>query len=237
MNIILEKIDTILFDLDGTLIDSAPDMSAAVNATMRELDKPEHSLEQITQWVGNGSKMLLTRALAGKFDAEIDEQTLKGILPLFFQHYRENLCTSSQIYNGVLPALLELQKIGIKMACVTNKPIQFAEPVLAKLQLDQFMPVIVGGGSLPQLKPDPEPLFFACELLGINEKVRNQTVLMVGDSSSDMKAAKAAGMQSIAVDYGYSQGANLLELGALKMISDMRELPALLNASMGILNY
>jgi len=120
------------------------------------------------------------------------------------------------------------------MACVTNKPIQFAEPVIAKLELIQFLPIIIGGGSLAELKPAPEPLFMACDLLGVNEAKRSQTVLMVGDSSSDMKAAKAAGMQSIAVDYGYSQGVDLLDLGALKMISNMRELPVLLVPSKGV---
>lgn len=227
----LEKINTVLFDLDGTLIDSVPDMRAAVNATMRELGRPEYSIKQITQWVGNGSKMLLTRALAGKFDAEVDESTLTNVLPLFYKHYGENLCAASQVYEGVLPALRELQQAGINMACVTNKPIQFAVSVLATFELDQFMSVVVGGGSLPQLKPDPEPLFFACEQLGIDGKKRSQTVLMVGDSGSDMKAARAAGMQSIAVDYGYPQGANLLNLGAEKMISNMQELPKLLKAT------
>ena len=225
----LKNINAILFDLDGTLINSAPDMAAAVNATMRELDLPEYSIKQISQWVGNGSKMLLTRALAGKFDVEIDEKSLQEILPSFYKHYAANLNSASQIYPGVLPALYELQQANIKMACVTNKPIEFAMPVLAAYELDQFMPVVVGGGSLPQLKPSPEPLFFACEQLDIDERMLGQTVLMVGDSSSDIKAAKMAGMQSIAVDYGYSQGVNLLDLGAKKIISNMQELPSLLS--------
>ena len=225
----LKNINAILFDLDGTLINSAPDMAAAVNATMRELDLPEYSIKQISQWVGNGSKMLLTRALAGEFDVEIDENSLKEILPSFYKHYAENLNSASLVYTGVLSALHKLQKANIKMACVTNKPIEFAMPVLAAYELDQFMPVVVGGGSLPQLKPSPEPLFFACEQLDIDERMLGQTVLMVGDSSSDIKAAKMAGMQSIAVDYGYSQGVNLLDLGAKKIISNMQELPSLLS--------
>lgn len=227
----LANISTILFDLDGTLVDSVPDLSAAVNATLREIGRAEYPDQQIRHWVGNGSKMLLARALAGKFDVEIDENQLKEVLPLFFQHYGENLCTAGKVYDGVLLALKKLQTMDIKMACVTNKPIEFVKPVLEAYGLDQFMPIVVGGGSVSQLKPSAEPLFFACEQLSIDEKNRSQTVLMVGDSSSDIKAAKAADMQSIAVDYGYTQGMNLLELGARAMISNMQELPELLKAA------
>ncbi len=224
-----KNIKTILFDLDGTLVNSAPDLAAAVNATMLELGRPEYPLDQVIQWVGNGSKTLLKRALTGEFDGEPDVDELSSSLPLFFKHYEANLSTASQIYDGVLPALNALQTAGIQMACVTNKPIAFTHPVLQAFQLDGFMPIAVGGDSLPQLKPSPEPLLFACEQLGLDLNTISETVLMVGDSSSDIKAAKAAGVQSVAVDYGYSQGVNLIELGASKMISNMQELPSLMN--------
>jgi len=223
-----KNIKAILFDLDGTLVNSAPDLAAAVNATMLELGRSEYPLDQVIQWVGNGSKTLLKRALTGKFDGEPNSQELMAALPLFFKHYEANLSTASQIYDGVLPALNALQTAGIQMACVTNKPIAFTHPVLQAFELDGFMPVAVGGDSLPQLKPSPEPLLFACEQLGLDLNTISETVLMVGDSSSDIKAAKAAGVQSVAVDYGYSQGVNLLELGASKMISNMQELPSLM---------
>lgn len=223
-----ENIKTVLFDLDGTLVNSAPDLAAAVNATMLELGKTEYPLNQITQWVGNGSKILLKRALTGKFDDEPDAAELEQVLPLFFKHYAANLSSASHIYAGVLPALKALQLAGIQMACVTNKPIIFTHAVLATFQLDQFMPIAVGGDSLPQLKPSPEPLLFACEQLGIDPSVISETVLMVGDSSSDIKAAKAANIRSVAVDYGYSQSVDLVALGATKMIADMQELPALM---------
>ncbi len=223
-----KHIKTVLFDLDGTLVNSAPDLAAAVNATMLELGRTEYPLDQVIQWVGNGSKTLLKRALTGEFDGEPEVFELDNALPLFFKHYEANLSSASQIYEGVLPALTALQKAGIQMACVTNKPIAFTHPVLQAFQLDQFMPVAVGGDSLPQLKPSPEPLLFACEQLGVELKTISDTVLMVGDSSSDIKAAKAANVQSVAVNYGYSQGVDLIGLGASKMISNMQELPSLM---------
>ena len=229
----MKKIQTVLFDLDGTLINSAPDLAAAVNATMLELGRSEYPLEQVIQWVGNGSKVLLKRALTGDFNGEPSSVELAQALPLFLKNYQDNLSTESEIYDGVFPALLELQKAGIKMACVTNKPIEFTHPVLAAFSLDQFMPVVVGGGSLPQLKPSPEPLLHACELLGVDLAMVQDKVLMVGDSSSDIKAAKAAGIQSVAVDYGYSQGVDLIDLGANKIISNMQELVVLLGTSDG----
>ena len=227
----MKNIDVILFDLDGTLIDSAPDLHVAVNTTMREIGMQEYSLEQITQWVGNGSKLLLQRALTGELDIKIDDQQLKEILPLFYENYAKNLSTASKVYEGIFPALISLKKAGIKMACVTNKPVEFTLPVLASFQLDQFFSVVVGGDSLPQLKPSPEPLLFACEQLNVEREKLCKTVLMVGDSSSDIKAANAAGIQSVAVDYGYSQGVNLLDLGATKMISNIEELLVMLGIS------
>ncbi len=224
----LKNVQAVLFDLDGTLINSAPDLAAAVNATMLELGRSEYPLNQVIQWVGNGSKKLLKRALTGDVNGEPESAELDSALPLFFKHYGENLNVLSGIYDGVLPALSSLQMAGIKMACVTNKPIEFTHPVLTAFDLERFFPVVVGGNSLPQLKPSPEPLLFACEQLGIDSSMMRESVLMVGDSSSDIKAAKAAGCDSVAVDYGYAQGVDLMELGASKITSDLQELTSFL---------
>ena len=210
----------VIFDLDGTLIDSVPDLCLAVNATMRDLNKAEHSELSVRTWVGNGAKKLLERALTADFNDQAIDDDLEKALPIFMRHYANNLSTASIIYDGVADTLDALKKQHIKMACVTNKPEKFAHPVLQAFGIDHYFDSIIGAGTLPQLKPDPEPLFLACKQLGSN----TQNTLMVGDSISDIKAAKNAHIRSIAVNYGYTQGHDLSKLGADKIISNMREL-------------
>jgi len=224
----LERITTILFDLDGTLVNSAPDLAAALNATMSEMGRNEYPLETVTTWIGNGANKLLKRALSGEIDGEPESHLLEQALPVFMKHYEQNLVSKTYVYDGVHEALSVLRSAGVQMACVTNKPIGFVAPILRKFKLDEFIYVTVGAGSLPQLKPAADPLLLACEKLNVETSLIAETVLMVGDSSSDIKAAKAANMQSVAVDYGYAQGVNLLELGATTEISNILDLPKLM---------
>ena len=224
----VSNIDTVLFDLDGTLINSLPDLTIAVNATMYDLDREKHSQDTVKHWIGNGAKVLLKRALTGEYDGEPEQHLFDKALPLFFDHYAKNLVGASYVYDGVFPALELLKSSGIKLACVTNKPIEFAQPIINHFKLDQFIQVVIGGGSIPELKPSAAPLLLACEKLGGEPSLFAKTTVMVGDSASDIKAAKAANMKSVAVDYGYAQGQNLLELGAQDEISNMMELPDLL---------
>jgi len=222
------KVEYILFDLDGTLIDSAPDIAAAVNATLVDIGKEEYPLSMIKTWIGNGAKTLLKRALTGSIDEEPDQVLLEQTLPRFFEHYGQNLSGDTYVYSGVLEALAALSLAGLQLACVTNKPIEFVQPILNAYQMNQYIQLSVGGGSLPELKPSAAPLVFACEQLGHDLKSDPDKVIMVGDSASDILAANAAGIKSIAVDYGYPQGQDLISLGASAWISSMDELPDLL---------
>lgn len=224
----LNNIKMALFDLDGTLVHSVPDLALTVNATLLELGLPEYLEPTIATWVGNGSRQLLKRALTGDMEGEPDPEQLEQAMPLFFKHYENNLSGGSHVYAGVEQTLAVLQEAGIKMACVTNKPEKFARILLQRLKLDQYFPVVVGGGTLPQLKPDPAPLLHACEQLGAPARYAADYGVMVGDSASDMRAAVAVGMPAVAVSYGYAQGKDLRQEGAAHVIDNMSDLIPLL---------
>ena len=192
----------LLFDLDGTLIDSVPDLALAVNEMLEKLGKAPYREDTIRGWVGNGAQTLVRRALAGNREAipEPDEELFGKAIDIFLKSYGANLCRATGPYEGVPETLERLSRRGYTMAVVTNKPSLFVSPILERLGLADFFRLTVGGDDLPQKKPDPLPLLHSCERLGIPTE---QTV-MIGDSSNDILAAKAAGITSIGVRYGYN---------------------------------
>lgn len=198
------KKDTLLFDLDGTLIDSAPDLALAVNDTLVQLNLSPYPESTIRSWVGNGAKVLIERALSGSatISENLDPALAEKALGLFLTSYQNNLCIHSKLYDGVLSSLQTLKALGYKLAVVTNKPERFIEPILAGLNLTGLFEVLVGGDTLAQKKPDPSPLHFACQQMN----VAIEQCLMIGDSRNDILAAKAAGAQSIGLTYGYNYG-------------------------------
>lgn len=218
-----------LFDLDGTLVHSAPDLANAVNATLTQLGKPVYIESTIIQWVGNGAKRLLKRALTGTNDGEPDEEEFAHAFPIFMHHYEDNLSKATTIYPGVEQTLTVLKDAGIKLACVTNKPGKFTEPLLKEMQLADYFSVIVSGDTLPTLKPDPGQLLYACEQMGAPSQYAADYGVMVGDSANDILAAAAIGMPSVALTYGYAQGADLKKEGATHVIDNMIELIPLLD--------
>ncbi|MGH1542284.1 MAG: phosphoglycolate phosphatase [Arenicella sp.] len=222
-------IKMVLFDLDGTLIDSAPDLAVAINLMMQDLDRPQYVESTILQWIGNGSSRLVKRALTGELQAEPDPKLFENALRLFLDHYERNMTNASRIYDGVEQTLLTLQDAGIALACVTNKPGRFTEPLLEAIDLARFFSAVVSGDTSSQLKPHPEPLLYACEQMGAPARYAAQYGLMVGDSASDILAAKAINMPVVAVDYGYAQGKDLAALGADKVVSNLTEIIPLLN--------
>lgn len=196
--------NTLLFDLDGTLVDSAPDLALAVNDTLTQLNLPTYPESTIRSWVGNGAKVLIERALSGSssISSDLDPDLAKKALEIFLTSYQNNLCIHSKLYDGVLSSLQTLKGFGYKLAVVTNKPERFIEPILAGLDLSGVFDVLVGGDTLPQKKPDPSPLHYACEKMN----VAIEQSLMIGDSRNDILAAKAAGTQSVGLTYGYNYG-------------------------------
>lgn len=214
----------ILIDLDGTLIDSVPDLAFCVDAMQRALGLPEHGEAKVRNWVGNGVERLVRRALIGQLDGEPDEILFQQAYPLFMGLYAEHTAERSVLYPGVREGLEFLQSQGYRLGCVTNKAEQFTLPLLKELGIADFFELIVSGDTLPRKKPDPLPLLHAAEHFGVEPK----DALMLGDSMSDVKAARAAGFGIVCVSYGYNHGQDIREFGPDAVIDSFLELEALL---------
>ena len=195
----------LLFDLDGTLLDSALDLARAVDAMLLELGLPVAGETQVLQWIGDGSRKLVQRALIfAEADSAplVDEVLLEQAQHIFFARYRDGMTERSRLYDGVRPALEYWFRQGIPMACVTNKPARFTLPLLEFFDLQRWLPVTLSGDSLPVRKPDPAPLREACRQLGVDLA----GAVMIGDSLNDVLAARAAGIPVVCVSYGYNHG-------------------------------
>ena len=203
--------ELIIFDMDGTLIDSAPSLAFAVNYMLKELNLDELSEDRIRSFIGNGADVLVKRALVNKNDyseKEIDEEYFKRAKEIFLDYYGKNLNAKTTLYPDVIETLDELKSKSYKLAVATNKPIEFVGDMLKHFKIDTFFDIYLGGGSVEFKKPHPQILYTICDKL----KCSNQKAVMVGDSSNDILAAKRANIDSIALTYGYNQGVNLKEL-------------------------
>ena len=199
--------EVILFDLDGTLIDSAPDLALAINHMLTGIARPTFSADIIRSWVGNGASVLVKRGLSGKseIDPNLDANLFEQSLQSFLNFYKDNLCINTQLYPSVRACLKILKPRGYRLALVTNKPFEFIAPILAGLELDGLFEMLLGGDSLPKRKPDALPLLHVCQELNVTV----EQCLMVGDSKNDILAAKAANMDSIGLTYGYNYGEDI----------------------------
>jgi phosphoglycolate phosphatase len=195
----------VLFDLDGTLIDTLPDIAAAVDRALLDLSLPAAGLERARGWVGNGAAKLLQRALEhnGADTAENHKRALK----LFLQHYADEFTAGSMLYTGVSETLEALAARGLKLAVCTNKPSAFVAPLLRHFRIDRHFALSIGADDLPQKKPHPAPLLHIAKAFGL----KPDQCLMVGDSINDVEAARAAAMPVIGVSYGYNHGAPIAE--------------------------
>lgn len=199
------RICAIAFDLDGTLVDSVPDLAVAVQETLASLGFDKCTEQQVRGWVGNGAKKLMARALFWASGKEADSQQLQQVMPTFMDNYQRYLHQHSRLYAGVAETIAELHKQGYKMAVVTNKPYQFAVPLIEAFELQSYFELILGGDTLAKMKPDPMPLQYLIEHWGLSEA----QMLMVGDSKNDIIAAKSAGIASIGLTYGYNYGEDI----------------------------
>ncbi len=197
----------ILFDLDGTLVDSVPDLALALNDMLKSLNRENFSVEIIRSWVGNGAQTLVKRGLCGSSDIDenLDEALFEKALAIFLKSYEKFLCVETVTYPHVVSTLQRLKMQGFRLALVTNKPFDFIQPLLEGLGMKDIFELCLGGDSLKKKKPAPEPLLYICENLGI----RVEDSVIVGDSKNDILAAHSAKMQSIAVTYGYNYGEDI----------------------------
>jgi phosphoglycolate phosphatase len=211
----------LLFDLDGTLVDSVPDLAAAVDAMLDDQGLPAAGEERVRQWVGNGAVKLVQRALAyGRVCSESELENWQAAHRQFLIHYRGCASHYSRLYDGVEQALLHWHKNHISMAVVTNKPLNFVPDILQHFGIAHCFQFLVGGECLPERKPSAQPLLHACRQLNV-EPTR---ALMVGDSSNDIVAARAAAMPVVAVSYGYNHGQPIEASGPDWVVDSLLEL-------------
>lgn len=216
----------VLFDLDGTLVDSAPDLAVAVDAALAELGRSPAGEGRVREWIGDGAQLLVKRALTGSLDGEPPAELFERVYPCFLAHYRRHLSDRSRLYPGVAAALADLRRQGLALGVVSNKPQRFIGPLLAALGIERDFAVVVGGDTLAQRKPHPAPLLFAARQLG----VAPAQTLMAGDSRNDVQAARQACMRVVCVPYGYNHGEDIRLAAPDAVVEDLRELAALLRS-------
>lgn len=191
----------VMFDLDGTLVDSVPDLAAAVDQVLALRGRPAAGVAKVKDWVGNGALILVRRALADNIDhAQVDEAEAQAALADFMQAYSGGHAATT-VYPGVPELLGWLRERGVLLSVITNKPERFVAPLLEEKGLGAFH-WIIGGDTLPVKKPDPAGLLQVMSAAGVTA----QQSLFVGDSRNDVLAARAADVRVVAVSYGYNHG-------------------------------
>jgi phosphoglycolate phosphatase len=209
----------VMIDLDGTLINSAPDLAASANRMLEALAMPTYETEQVARWIGNGVSRLVKRALTGEMDADPDPELYDRGYKVFLEAYAELVSDQSRPYPGVVEGLDKLQAAGFQLACITNKAEAFTLPLLKDLDLYKYFELVLSGDSLPKKKPDPLPLLHACKHFGITP----DHGVLIGDSINDTQAARNAGMPVLLVPYGYNRGQDVSELEPEAVIQTLEE--------------
>ena len=215
-----------LLDLDGTLLDTAPDLAAAANAMLAELRLPGLEDRRVRGFIGKGLAHLVCRSLGAARGAEPDAQMLAAALRSFEHHYAQLNGRRSVLYPGVREGLTALRSRGVRLACVTNKPARFTQPLLARFDLAQDFDAVVSGDTVARKKPDPEPVLAACRLLG----VAIADAVMIGDSANDALAARAAGCRVLLLPYGYAEAGAVQDIdcdGIVESLLHAAQVPAL----------
>ena len=210
-------LDAAIVDLDGTMVDTIGDFHAALNLMLTDLALPPVAKTPISLMVGKGSEHLIRSVLAhvgaapDRYDAAWDR---------YQHHYLTINGQHSEVYAGVAQGLAALRQAGLRLACLTNKPTEFARPLLQAKGLDSYFEVVFGGDAFERKKPDPLPLIKTCEALGTSPA----RTLMVGDSSNDARAARAAGCPVVLVTYGYNHGEPVRGVDADGFVDSLIEL-------------
>ncbi|WP_179333162.1 phosphoglycolate phosphatase [Winogradskyella costae] len=216
--------DLIIFDFDGTLINSIPDLTLAVNKMLKHYSLHRLTIEQVTPYIGNGAKPLVRRALEYRMqDKQLPDTLLKEAFDIYLAAYKDAICIDTFMYPGVLETLKSLDKKGYKMAICTNKPFGFIQPILDTLEITTYFKCWVGEDSLAEKKPSAVPLLHLAKEL--NTTIEKS--IMVGDSKNDILAAQNANMDSIGVSYGYNYNENIANYKPTVVVDEFAELTKL----------
>lgn len=211
--------ELILFDLDGTLVDSASDLYRAMNMSLNVLQLPEVTEEQVRTWVGKGTSLFCYSTLQ-YLTGQVDPAQHQQLLDTFLEIYNAEPCVDTQPFNGVVDFLDWGLSNNKQMICVTNKPEQPARMIVESLGLSKYFVDVIGGDRFEERKPHPRQLLFCVD----EYQLAKEQVLMLGDSSNDVEAARRAGVDCIVVSYGYNHGENIQDCQQQQVVDDLTEL-------------
>jgi len=210
----------IMIDVDGTLVDSVPDLAFCIDEMMQKLGLQKWGEDKVRHWVGNGVPKLVERALSGELEGRPIKEVFDVAYPIFLDLYEDNNAQRSYLYDGVREGLDYLKSQGYQLGCVTNKSEQFTHPLLKALGIFNDFKIIISGDTLVKRKPDPMPLLYCAEHFNL----KPEECLMLGDSVSDVKAARAAGFDIICMSYGYNHGNDIGDENPDLVIDSMNQL-------------
>ena len=212
----------LIFDLDGTLIDSVPDLAQALNFTLKKLNRDLFDENIIRKWVGNGATILVKRGLSRSVDIidDLDNELFEKALNIFLENYSNNLCNNTKMYSNVKSTLKELKQRGYILSIVTNKPYQFVKPILNSLKIKDLFEYYIGADSLDVKKPRPKPLLHVCDKFSID--ITN--TVMIGDSKNDILAGISANIDTIGVTYGYNYNEDISYYNPTIIVDDFKDI-------------
>lgn len=213
------RVKAVVIDLDGTLLDTAPDLADAATAMAAELGVPEVDEARLKTYIGNGVSRLVKRVLTGEMEAEPPADLFCRALPVFEKYYAQWVSRKSRPFPGVVEGLDAFKAMGLHLACITNKAARFTHPLLKDTGLFDYFELILSGDTLPEKKPSPLPLKHACQVFGI----KPSELLLIGDSLNDTQAARAAGCPVFCVPYGYNRGRPVEELDPDRVVPSLAE--------------
>lgn len=217
-------IKAVVIDLDGTLLDTAPDLADAAVAMAADLGLPPIDLAEIKTYIGNGVSRLVKRVLTRDMHADPDPELFARALPIYEKHYAAWVSRKSRPFPGVVEGLQAFKAMDLHMACITNKAERFTHPLLKDTGLFDFFELILSGDTLPEKKPSPLPLLHACAAFDCEP----EELLLIGDSLNDSQAARAAGSHVFCVPYGYNRGRPVSELDLDAVVPSLAEAAGLI---------
>ncbi len=213
------SVRAVMIDLDGTLLDTIPDLAIAANAMLADMDRPPLDVALIRTFVGKGIPRLVEKTYCASFGAEPVREQLDDALAKFERCYSAVNGDHTTVYEGVFEGLDHMRDMGLPLACVTNKAGRFTQPLLERMRLAPYFRHVVAGDTLPRKKPNPLPLLHICRQL----EIEPGDMLMIGDSLNDAEAARSAGCPVFCVDYGYNEGRDVRELDIDAIVSSLLE--------------